>query len=82
MWADEIKLEFPALRVSIADGYVSLTSKNFSGSYDIKLSRIDTPEKALGWVFHLLEKDWFGPLEAEKFIDRVAKHFGWQIHNV
>lgn len=27
-------------------------------AYDIRLDRIDTPEKALGWIAHLMPKNW------------------------
>lgn len=42
------------------------------GRYPIHLARIDTPEKALGWVVHLSEKSWF---EIAPFADEILKAF-------
>lgn len=37
--------------------------------YEIELERLNTPQKILGWVYHLCGKNWVTPSVIEEFID-------------
>ena len=50
---------------------------NVTHEYNIALSRCDTPEKLLGWVWHLCEKTWITRKVLCRFIE-VASEF----HNI
>ena len=70
-------------RCRIEDGYVVLTydEKYPNGStYDIELERIDTHEKLIQWVMHLIEKTWVTKELIELFIYTVCNHFVWKSH--
>lgn len=46
-----------------------------TGDYFIPWSRIDTSEKLLDWLEHLLLKGWFLPLDAVELIRIVTRKF-------
>ncbi len=46
--------------------------------YWIEWSRVDTPEKVLGWVCHLSEKRWVDARTVRHFIRVVCEHFHWK----
>lgn len=52
--------------------------------YNIASARIDTPEKALGWLHHVCEKTWSGttPERIANLISSLASRNGWTIHGM
>jgi len=47
--------------------------------YEIELSRCDTPQKLLSWVYHLSEKTWMTRDIIHYFIRLAAQHHGIDI---
>lgn len=48
--------------------------------YHIHYERIDTPQKAIGWLFHLSDKDWGADFQKLVLLTELANKFGWQRH--
>jgi hypothetical protein len=49
--------------------------------YSIEMSRIGSPAALLGWLNHMLRKNWdFDPLNVVKLIGAVANRKGWDIY--
>jgi hypothetical protein len=79
----EPKLLFQTGRGPVRKPVVKVTKKwvtvNIQYPYDIRIDRIDTPLKLLNWVEHLSHKTWMdGPSMAE-FVQKVCRHFGWDL---
>jgi len=51
-----------------------------NGTYEIDVSRANTPEKLLGWLMHLSSKTWFTGDHLESLIAVASSHFGWRVH--
>lgn len=67
--------------VYIEDNYIVIDVKNpFIFYYDIELSRINTPDKLLCWIFHLLGKNWMTTDILRKFIELISKHHNINIY--
>ena len=65
------------------DGEVlNITTKLPKGSwpYPIELERIPTPLALVGWLHHLLEKNWFNQWDAREMIDVVCTKKDWDQH--
>jgi hypothetical protein len=60
-------------QVTVADGCLTI---DIEYPYHIDLNRIDTPEKILGWVWHLAEKTWFTQDHARRFIEVALRQIG------
>lgn len=58
-------------QVFILDGHIVIAvNVNCEGSeYNIELARCNTPEKILGWVFHLTKKTWMTKVILIRFIE-------------
>ena len=65
--------------VVISGKYLTL---NVKGQYDIELSRINTEEKLLKWIFHLSEKQWVTREIIHEVIDKVAERFDLSVYGV
>lgn len=59
-------------KVYISDGYLVL---NIRFPYEIELTRIDTEKKLLGWIVHLLEKNWVSREMLLRMVDVWQHHF-------
>jgi hypothetical protein len=57
-------------QVSVADGHIVI---NVSYEYNIELSRCNTPEKLLHWVWHLTEKTWMTNDVMRRFIEVACR---------
>lgn len=49
-------------------------------TYEVQLSRIQTPLNLLGWCDQLMEKNWITVRMLERFIAIVCSEKGWEIH--
>lgn len=58
-----------------ADGYVELLIYPHGNGYPIEHSRMNTPQKVLGWVYHLTKKNNVTKEHLRRFIE-VAKDLG------
>ena len=58
----------------------------FSGSvksgYPIELYRLETPIALIGWLDHLLEKNWFDQWDAKNMIELVCEKRKWNRHGI
>jgi hypothetical protein len=62
------------------DGDVIITWGGYD--YTIPCELLETPERVLGWIVHLGEKEgWEGmtPWRLGRFVEKVAQHRGWDI---
>lgn len=50
------------------------------GYYWITRDRIDTHEKLVGWLHHLLEKRWFTADHAYELISKVGSEYGIKVN--
>lgn len=57
-------------KITIEDGYMVI---NFSYPYEIHLSRISTESEVIGWIFHLLGKNWMNPHRIQLFIEKCGE---------
>lgn len=65
----------------IENGGINL--KNYAGfDYWIEWSRLDSKEKVLHWVMHLLEKRWVDRRMMRKFIATVCDHHNFNPYGV
>lgn len=70
---------FEAPLVSIADGWVTITTHGADPSYEFSLSRCDTPERLIGWVHQLSHKMWVTRDHIDSLVCTIANHFGWSL---
>lgn len=63
--------------VYIEDEHVFINVKD---EYNIALSRCDTREKLLEWVYHLTEKNWMSREVLRRFMEVAAAHHGYELH--
>lgn len=63
-------------KVYISNGFLVL---NIKFPYEIELNRIDTERKLLGWIVHLLEKNWVSREMLLRMVDVWQVHFKKQI---
>lgn len=62
----------------VADGHISLADyPGDTPNYDIALDRCNTPEKVLGWVYHLSEKTWITSDHIRAFIKMACREHGF-----
>ena len=71
-------MDFTYPKVEIIDGMVKIYDAEDVLPYEFALDRIDSPIKLLGWIRHLNEKTWFTGPCANRLIDAIYKHHGWQ----
>lgn len=57
-------------QVYVVDGHVVI---NVEYEYNIELSRCDTAEKLLHWIWHLTEKTWMNTSVMRRFIEVVCR---------
>lgn len=57
-------------QVYVVDGHVVI---NVEYEYNIELSRCDTAEKLLHWIWHLTEKTWMNTVVMRRFIEVVCR---------
>ena len=55
-----------------ADQLLLMVQDNYE--YPIDLDRIDTPQKVLGWLMHLGEKDWFTTEHMNEILGTLILH--------
>jgi len=53
---------------------------NIRYQYLIDLSRIDTKEKILSWVYHLTEKNWASREMFYRMLKLLEEHFGMEFN--
>lgn len=77
----ELEKRYPARsRVKLKGGCVCLSDRlGEERSYDFALDRIDSPMKLVSWLYHLGGKAWFDGWMQQELIEKVCKHFGWEI---
>ncbi|MEM1145199.1 MAG: hypothetical protein AAGI88_21685 [Pseudomonadota bacterium] len=77
---DEVMNQMQRLekQVYIADDHIVI---NVSYEYNIALSRCDTPEKLLHWVWHLTEKSWMTNEVMRRFIDVACRENKIEMHD-
>ncbi|WP_421789328.1 hypothetical protein [Hyphobacterium sp.] len=63
--------------VRVEDGHLVIDVKY---EYNIHLSRIDTPEKVVSWVYHLTEKTWMTTEVLREVLKTVSNENGIDIH--
>lgn len=64
-------------KIKIEDGSVIIY---YEYPYVIDLERLQTPIQLLGWVNHLMEKNWMTKLRLYHFMSIVAKHQGFDLY--
>lgn len=57
-------------QVAVVDGHIVI---NVEYEYNIALSRCNTPEKLLHWVWHLTEKTWMTTEVMRRFIEVACR---------
>ena len=63
--------------VYLDDGAVVFSE---GGDYYIELSRCDTPEKLIAWLYHLTEKTWVTSEMIHEFLRIVSRECGVAVH--
>lgn len=48
--------------------------------YEIGLEKINTPMKLIHWIWHLEEKTWMDNITMRRFIEKVCKVNGFDLH--
>lgn len=78
--AEKMKEQEETLRkqVFVADGYIVI---NVSYEYNIELSRCNTAEKLLHWVWHLTEKTWMTNDVMRRFIEVACSENNIEMEN-
>lgn len=63
----------------IEDGYLSIFWGGYS--YDIEMTRIETPESLLWWVFHIAQKGWehITGDRIAMLIESISCERGWEL---
>jgi len=83
--ADELEKEVEARRrkevrhLKIRKGYIDLRWNGYG--YAIDWVRIDTRNKLLEWIWHLMGKGWMDLYRMELFVEAVCKHWGWNLYD-
>ena len=67
--------------VSFGEHCLEIKANQSGYIYDIEYSRIDSPEKLIGWISHLCRKSWFSKDHILQII-RSSKRLGVNIGNV
>jgi len=65
-------------QVSIKEGHIVI---NVEFEYNIALSRCDTAEKLLYWIWHLTEKTWMTNDVMRRFIEIACRENGIKMEN-
>jgi len=73
-WDEEL-----SKKIYLQDEYIII---NVGREYPIALTRCNTPEKALGWVFQLSEKSWMTTEILRRFVAILAQEHGFDLHNL
>jgi hypothetical protein len=60
--------------------YIGFGSQKYAVSYDIELSRLDTPEKVYQWLVHLLAKTWVTREMLYRMVCILEAHFNYDLH--
>jgi len=83
-WLERAELEEKEWNKKIfVDGrYLSINAEGYPGSYDIELSEIDTPNKLLEWILHLIEKNWVTRDLLVHMIRVLEGHFGHNYYHL
>lgn len=70
--ADELKAQEEKLQkqISVKNGSIVI---NVSYEYTIELSRCDTAEKLLHWIWHLTEKSWMTNDVMRRFVEIACR---------
>lgn len=78
--AEKMKKQEETLQkqVFLADGHIVI---NVSYEYNIELSRCNTPEKLLHWVWHLTEKTWMTNDVMRRFIEVACRENNIEMEN-
>ena len=66
-------------QVSVEDNHIVI---NVTYEYNIELSRCDTAEKLLHWVWHLTEKTWMMNDVLRRFIEVACRENKISMENV
>lgn len=66
-------------QVFVADNHIVI---NVCVEYNIALSRCNTPEKILSWVWHLTEKTWMTNKVMRRFIELACSENRVHLSNV
>lgn len=66
---DRLEREKEVREECYVDGDVLVVHDEY---YTIRLSDLDTPEKVLGWIHHLVEKTWMDKILLRRFINCAA----------
>lgn len=70
-------------RICSEDEYsITLRPEDGGFGYCIPWGRIDTPVKILGWIDHLLEKNWVTKDHIDYLITRATKRVNLEIHPI
>jgi hypothetical protein len=59
-----------------------LKEKGAAQGYPIEFNRIATPIALIGWLDHLLEKNWFDAWDAKNMIELVCEERKWNRHSI
>jgi hypothetical protein len=82
-WADLAeRYPAPGPRITIRGGYLTIRTEDHlqhGDEYAFELKRIDTPMKLLEWTHHLAGKGWCDAFLTRELIEKVCKHFGWNL---
>ena len=68
----------PLVKVD-GDGDLCLRLPNGSFDYRIAPGRINTPERLLGWIVHLAEKNWTTPRMIREMVLTVSRRHGVRV---
>ena len=65
-------------RVEVKGDEIVLTAAS-GGAYHVPKDRCDTPEKLLGWIYHLCEKGWVTRTHVRHLIYHAKEDWGVEV---